>query len=62
VAVLLHRHGDAVRIHPPADAVLAAGDGFVVSAEIGALRKLAAATPPTRELRHRNRTERAPKQ
>lgn len=55
VAVLLHRHGDRVRIHPPADAALAEGDGFVVSAELPALRKLADATPPTRELRRQSK-------
>ena len=62
VAVLLHRHGDSVQIHPAAHAVLAEGDGFVVSAEIDALRRLAAVTPPTRELRRKASMERAPKQ
>ena len=51
VAVLLHRHGSHVQIHPRSDAVLGEGDGFVVSAELPALRRLAKVTPPTRELR-----------
>lgn len=53
VAVLLHRHEDKVDVHPSGDAVLAAGDGFVVSAEIEVMTRLAALTPPTKELRRR---------
>jgi Trk K+ transport system NAD-binding subunit len=51
VAVLLHRHGENVQLHPASDAVLQSGDGFVVSAEIDALNKLATLTPTTQELR-----------
>lgn len=68
VAVLMHRranrdaNGDAhpekkpeQQIHPPSDVELGPGDGFVVSAEIDALSRLAAHTTPTRELLQRQR-------
>lgn len=51
VSVLLHRHGKDVDLHPPGERTLAADDGFVVSAELGALDRLAKLTPPTRQLK-----------
>jgi Trk K+ transport system NAD-binding subunit len=38
------------RLHPPDEAVLAAGDRFVVSAAVDALARVARLTPPTREM------------
>ena len=50
VSVLMHRKGAQARIHPPGDAVLGVGDGFVVSAELAALTRLQKLTPATRDL------------
>jgi voltage-gated potassium channel len=49
VAVIAQRHQGKFLIHPKDEAVLAAGDRFVVSASITALNQLAELTPPTRE-------------
>lgn len=49
VQVLARRH-DRFEQHPALDAVLDPGDGFVVSADPESLDRLAAFTPPTREL------------
>lgn len=49
VRVLAHRRDEFV-VHPRPDVVLEAGDGFVVSATIDRLNRLARLTPPTRYL------------
>jgi voltage-gated potassium channel len=49
VRVLAHRRDEFV-VHPRADVVLETGDGFVVSATIDRLNRLARLTPPTRYL------------
>jgi len=50
VAVLAHRQDGKFILHPGNDAVLQAGDRFIVSASIEALHEIAALTPPRREL------------
>ncbi|RME51315.1 MAG: TrkA family potassium uptake protein [Caldilineae bacterium] len=50
VAVLAHRQNGKFTLHPGNDAVLQAGDRFIVSASIEALNQIAALTPPRREL------------
>lgn len=49
VVVLAHRHGH-FDSHPPRDAVVAAGEGIVVSGSLDALSEVAKYAPPTREL------------
>jgi voltage-gated potassium channel len=51
VAVIAHRANENFDLHPPPDAILSAGDGFIVSATLDGLNRLARLTPPTRELR-----------
>ncbi len=50
VAVIAHRTDGKFYLHPTDDIVLSTGDRFVVSASVEALIKIAALTPPTREM------------
>jgi Trk K+ transport system NAD-binding subunit len=49
VVVLAHRH-DHFDSHPPRDAMVAPGEGIVVSGSLDALSEVAKYAPPTREL------------
>lgn len=51
VAVIAHRTDSQFDLHPPPDSVLSAGDGFIVSATLEGLNRLARLTPPTREIK-----------
>jgi voltage-gated potassium channel len=50
VAVIAYRHQGKFQLHPPNDTVLSAGDRFVLSASIDALKQISQLTPPTREM------------
>ncbi len=50
VAVIAHRTNGIFNLHPRDEVTLSAGDGFVVSASIESLNKIASLTPPTREM------------
>jgi Trk K+ transport system NAD-binding subunit len=50
VAVIAFRHEGKFQLHPSDDTVLSAGDRFVLSASIAALREISQLTPPTREM------------
>ena len=50
VAVIGHFTNGEFRLHPSDDVVLTANDRFVVSASIDSLNRIAALTPPTREM------------
>ena len=50
VAVIAHRTNGKFHLHPHDDMVLSAGDHFAVSASIESLNRLAALTPPSREM------------
>ncbi|MBN1220038.1 MAG: potassium channel protein [Anaerolineae bacterium] len=50
VAVIAHRCAGKFNLHPPDDTVLSAGDRFVLSASIKALKEISHLTPPTREM------------
>lgn len=50
VSVIAHRRDGEFMLHPKDDAVLSAGDRFVVSGPIEGISQIACLTPPTREM------------
>ena len=61
VSVIMHRRGEAADLHPRGGVTFAAGDGFVVSAELDALDRISKLTPTAQEyFRQKRAASKAP--